>query len=124
MPGNRIYQGVDVGRSMIDRLEEEVDILDRNLEILKLVIEREPIGIVMLSNETGYPHHKVRYSLRLLEEEGLVVPSSQGATTTDDISSFASDLNARLNETISKLESISSRSTRDPTGSDTKIYEP
>ena len=47
-----------------------------------MVIENEPIGIVKMSNETGYPHHKVRYSLRVLEEENLIEPSSQGAITT------------------------------------------
>ena len=59
---------------MIDRLEKEVDMLERHLQVLKMVIENEPIGIVKMSNETGYPHHKVRYSLRVLEEENLIEP--------------------------------------------------
>jgi len=33
--------------------------LERHLQVLKMVIESEPIGIVKMSNETGYPHHKV-----------------------------------------------------------------
>ena len=57
---------------MIDRLEKEVDMLERHLQVLRMVIENEPIGIVKMSNETGYPHHKVRYSLRVLEEENLI----------------------------------------------------
>ncbi|MDY6818266.1 MAG: hypothetical protein SVG88_06350 [Halobacteriales archaeon] len=91
---------------MIDRLEKEVDMLERHLQVLKMVIENEPIGIVKMSNETGYPHHKVRYSLRVLEEENLIEPSSQGAITTEETQEFVDDLDNKLNETISKLESM------------------
>lgn len=54
--------------TVISRLEEEVDVLDRHLHILKTVIANEPIGIAKMSTELGYPHHKVRYSLRILEK--------------------------------------------------------
>ncbi|MFB6299238.1 MAG: hypothetical protein ABEH65_03155 [Halobacteriales archaeon] len=91
---------------MIDRLEKEVDMLERHLQVLKMVIENEPIGIVKMSNETGYPHHKVRYSLRVLEEENLIEPSSQGAITTEKTQEFVDDLDNKLSETISKLESM------------------
>ncbi|MFC7028454.1 hypothetical protein ACFQH8_15515 [Halomicroarcula sp. GCM10025710] len=77
---------------MIDRLEKEVDMLERHLQVLRMVIENEPIGIVKMSNETGYPHHKVRYSLRVLEEENLIEPSSQGAITTEQTGEFVDDL--------------------------------
>jgi len=91
---------------MIDRLEKEVDMLERHLQVLKMVIESEPIGIVKMSNETGYPHHKVRYSLRVLEEENLIEPSSQGAITTDRTSEFVDELDEKLDEIIDKLESM------------------
>lgn len=63
---------------MIDGLEEEVDMLSRHLQVLKTVITDEPIGSVKISNELGYPHHKVRYSLRVLEEVDLVEPTARG----------------------------------------------
>ncbi|MFB6125338.1 MAG: hypothetical protein ABEJ59_05205 [Halanaeroarchaeum sp.] len=91
---------------MIDRLEKEVDMLERHLQVLKMVIENEPIGIVKMSNETGYPHHKVRYSLRVLEEENLIEPSSQGAITTDRTTEFVEELEDKLNEIIGKLEEM------------------
>jgi len=91
---------------MIDRLEKEVDMLERHLQVLKMVIENEPIGIVKMSNETGYPHHKVRYSLRVLEEENLIEPSSQGAITTDRTTEFVEELEGKLNEIIAKLEEM------------------
>ncbi|GGN19858.1 hypothetical protein [Halarchaeum nitratireducens] len=91
---------------MIDRLEKEVDMLERHLEVLRMVIENEPIGIVKMSNETGYPHHKVRYSLRVLEEENLIEPSSQGAITTDHTHEFVEELDEKVDETVQKLQSM------------------
>ncbi|MDL0145445.1 hypothetical protein [Halobacterium salinarum] len=91
---------------MIDRLEKEVDMLERHLEVLHMVIESEPIGIVKMSNETGYPHHKVRYSLRVLEEETLIEPSSQGAITTDRTHEFVEELDGKVDEIMDKMESM------------------
>jgi predicted transcriptional regulator len=89
--------------TMIDRLEKEVDMLRRHLEVLRMVIDSEPIGIVKMSNETGYAHHKVRYSLRVLEEESLIEPTSQGATTTDQTSGFVDELDGRIDAVSNTL---------------------
>jgi predicted transcriptional regulator len=91
---------------MIDRLEKEVDMLERHLQVLKMVIDSEPIGIVKMSNETGYPHHKVRYSLRVLEEENLIEPSSQGAITTDRTAEFVGELDDKVDDIVDKLETM------------------
>ncbi|MFB6194209.1 MAG: hypothetical protein ABEI75_04015 [Halobaculum sp.] len=91
---------------MIDRLEKEVDMLERHLKVLRMVIENEPIGIVKMSDETGYPHHKVRYSLRVLEEESLIEPSSQGAITTEQTAEFVDDLDEKLDETVEKIRDM------------------
>ena len=80
--------------------------LERHLQVLRMVIENEPIGIVKMSNETGYPHHKVRYSLRVLEEENLIEPSSQGAITTDHTAEFVEDLDEKLDDTVDKLRDM------------------
>ncbi len=72
--------------------------LERHLEVLQMVIENEPIGIVKMSNETGYPHHKVRYSLRVLEEESLIDPTSQGAITTEQTEEFVDELDDKIDE--------------------------
>ena len=91
---------------MIDRLEKEVDMLERHLQVLRMVIESEPIGIVKMSNETGYPHHKVRYSLRVLEEENLIEPSSQGAITTERTAEFVDELDEKLDQIVDKLDEM------------------
>jgi len=80
--------------------------LERHLQVLKMVIGNEPIGIVKMSNETGYPHHKVRYSLRVLEEENLIEPSSQGAITTDHTSEFVDDLDDKIDEIVDKMDNM------------------
>ncbi|CCQ32157.1 conserved hypothetical protein [Halorhabdus tiamatea SARL4B] len=81
-----------------------------------MVIENEPIGIVKMSNETGYPHHKVRYSLRVLEEENLIEPSSQGAITTDHTHEFVDDLDSKVDQTIEKLEGMKIEDTAEVEG--------
>jgi len=91
---------------MIDRLEKEVDMLERHLQVLRMVIENEPIGIVKMSNETGYPHHKVRYSLRVLEEENLIEPSSQGAITTESTQEFVDDLDEKVDVIVDQLQDM------------------
>ena len=80
--------------------------LERHLQVLKMVIENEPIGIVKMSNETGYPHHKVRYSLRVLEEENLIEPSSQGAITTERTAEFVDELDTKLDDIVDKLDTM------------------
>jgi predicted transcriptional regulator len=102
--GNKIYgMRNKITDTMIDRLEKEVDMLRRHLEVLGMVIDSEPIGIVKMSNETGYAHHKVRYSLRVLEEESLIEPTSQGATTTDQTSAFVDELDERIDAVSNTL---------------------
>ena len=66
-------------------LETEVEILKRHIYILKTVLENEPIGIIKLSDITNNPQHMVRYSLRILEQDGLIKPSSRGAVTTEKV---------------------------------------
>ena len=80
--------------------------LERHLQVLQMVIENEPIGIVKMSNETGYPHHKVRYSLRVLEEENLIEPSGQGALTTDRTGEFVADIDDRFDEISEGLDEM------------------
>jgi len=91
---------------MIDRLEKEIDMLERHLTVLRMVNENEPIGIVKMSNETGYPHHKIRYSLRVLEEEDLIEPSSQGAISTEETAEFLEDLDEKLDVMSERLKKM------------------
>ena len=66
-------------------IETEIDILKRHVKVLKTLREKQPVGIIKLSELTDYPQHMVRYSLRILEQDGLIEPSPQGAVTTEDV---------------------------------------
>ncbi|WP_336343344.1 hypothetical protein [Halalkalicoccus ordinarius] len=88
---------------MIGKLEKEVDVLGRHLQVLNTIVANEPIGIVKTANELEYPHHKVRYSLRMLEEADLIKPTTQGAVTTDQAEEFISTLNDDLTAAIDRL---------------------
>jgi predicted transcriptional regulator len=64
------------------RVQHELELLKRHIIILRKVMESGPIGIMKLSLETGIPDHLVRYSLRVLEQQGLIAPSMQGAISS------------------------------------------
>ena len=64
------------------RVQHELELLKRHVIVLRKVVESGPIGIMKLSLETGIPDHLVRYSLRVLEQQGLISPSTQGAVAT------------------------------------------
>jgi len=91
---------------ILNRLMDEIEIVDRHLRLLTLVREKGPIGIIKLSEITGWPHHKIRYSLRVLEEEGLIKPSKEGAITTPKTEDFINRLRNILEEMLKKLEGI------------------
>lgn len=87
-------------------IETELDILRRHVEILKVLQQNEPAGIIKLSDLTKHPQHMVRYSLRILEQEGLIEPSPQGAVTTETVKKAMPLLKVKLREmsdTISEL---------------------
>ena len=67
-------------------IETELDILKRHIHVLKTLQDNQPMGIIKLSELTNYPQHMVRYSLRILEQDGLIEPSPHGAVTTGEVS--------------------------------------
>ena len=76
----------------------ELDILKRHVQVLKVLQKNEPAGIIKLSELTKHPQHMVRYSLRILEQEGLIEPSPQGAITTKNVEKTVPSLRAKLKE--------------------------
>jgi predicted transcriptional regulator len=78
------------------RVQHELELLKRHIIILKKVIDSGPIGIMKLSLETGIPDHLVRYSLRVLEQQGLITPSTQGAVATKSAGEAYSEFKSEL----------------------------
>ena len=95
------------GRSVLtSKIEGEIELLCRHVQMLRAIMEHEPIGIIRLSEQLGIPQHKVRYSLRILEQEGLIQPSPDGAIITDNVQPFLDrlgDVLDTLNRTIIEL---------------------
>lgn len=91
---------------MIERLERQLGKERRDLRILDAVIRDGPIGIVKLSQETGVPQHKVRYSLRMLENDGLVEPTQQGAVPAEDIAVEVDEINEGVDRLVERLRAL------------------
>ena len=90
----------------IDRLANQVEKERRDVAILRAVIEHGPIGIVRLAEETGVPEHKVRYSLRMLENDGLVEPTKQGAVPPADIDERIVAINEGIDDLVERVEGL------------------
>jgi predicted transcriptional regulator len=99
------------GKSVLtSKIEAEIELLQRHVQMLKAIMDNEPIGIIRLSEMLQHPQHKVRYSLRILEQENLIEPSPDGAVTTEKIQDFLDHLKDTLDNmsrTVNELrESI------------------
>lgn len=91
---------------MVERLQNQVEKEERDLTILRAVIADGPIGIVKLADRTELPEHKVRYSLRMLENDGFIQPTPQGAIPADDIDERVAHVNEGLTTLIERLERL------------------
>ena len=64
---------------MLSKIKGEVELLERHLSVMRVVARNGPIGIMKLTEETGQPQHRVRYSLRVLEPMQYTKSSPAGA---------------------------------------------
>lgn len=94
---------------LLENIGNELDLTERHLLVLKKVIEESPIGILKLAEVTGMQNHKVRYSLRVLEQAQLIKPSAQGAVPGEAVTKFLQEFEAELkkiNEKMSRIKDI------------------
>ena len=92
--------------SMIEKLVDELELLERHILMLKITKENQPVGIIRLSEILDIPKHKVRYSLRLLEKEGLISPSTEGARVTDKYDDYMRDIDSKLDDIVSMVNRL------------------
>ncbi len=95
------------------KLDTEMELIERHIKVLKAVIENQPVGIIKLSHMLNMPEHKIRYSLRLLEQEGIIEASPSGAKITtkakealEEIRKFVRDMEKRCEEINNIIDSI------------------
>jgi predicted transcriptional regulator len=86
--------------------KRNLELLSRHVLILKYVAEYEPVGILKLAEKTKIPSHKVRYSLGILEQEGLIVASGPGARTTHETREFLESLGKRMDFLVVAAQNI------------------
>ena len=104
---------------LVDRIASELDLLARNVDILERLSGNPPMGIIRLSEALHLPIHKVRYSLHLLEREGVIQPSADGAVVTDKAREFWGTLDRaldRMSEVIRHLKERAAESQARPPG--------
>ena len=88
---------------IMEKLTSELELLERHILMLKFTKENEPIGIIRLSELIKMPKHKVRYSLRLLEQAGLIEPSSEGAKIAGGYDEFMRTAERFLDELTERI---------------------
>lgn len=91
---------------MIQRLARQLGKEERDLRVLEAVIEHQPIGITRVAEEAGIDEHKARYSLRMLEDDGLVEPTQNGAVAAEGLETRVTDINEGLDHLIERMESL------------------
>jgi len=94
---------------LVARIEGELELLTRNVEILERLSKSPPIGIIRLSEALKLPIHKTRYSLHLLEREGVIQPSADGAVVTDRAREFWTVMNRSLLRMESLIAELKAR---------------
>ncbi len=94
------------GKDLMKSIAEEFELLERHIAILRNVRENQPIGLIRLSETTGIPRHKVRYSLKLLEQQGIIRATPEGATVTDDYESFMESTTEYIKGLYARVESL------------------
>ncbi len=94
---------------VLRKLKQEAEIALRHLEVLEVVKENQPIGIFKLAEIMKIPKHKIRYSLRILEQAGIIEPTQYGAIIREDSDKVFENLKKEIKEIsehINKLNEI------------------
>ena len=102
---------MDHATSLFREIKNDLETVKRHLSIIQTLLREQPVGIIKISHETGIPEHKIRYSLRVLEKEGLIIPSREGAILTpefvenkDKITEEARELSELMNSVYHDLK--------------------
>jgi len=92
--------------TLMGSITDELELLERHIRMLRTLRENEPMGIIRLSENLKIPQHKIRYSLRMLEKEGLIKPTPEGAICSTEAEKFIFDLDEAIADAIAHLKRI------------------
>ncbi|MFT4905407.1 MAG: putative transcriptional regulator [Natronomonas sp.] len=91
---------------MIERLGKQLSKEQRDLEVLDVILSQHPIGISRIATEVGIDEHKVRYSLRMLENDELIESTPNGAVPVDDIGERIDAINTGLTDLAEHIDEL------------------
>lgn len=91
---------------MIERVKTEIELMKRHTEVLRTVVAHQPIGIMKLSEVLDLPFHRIRYSLRVLEQMGYIRASPAGAVATPEAENLLQHLNEEIDDMVALLEDM------------------
>ncbi len=91
---------------MLQKMKDEIELLSRHVLVIRAVMEHQPIGIMKLSELLDLPFHRIRYSLRVLEQLGYIRATPAGAMATSQTEDLLSHLDENLDDLIVLLESM------------------
>jgi predicted transcriptional regulator len=94
---------------ILEELVEDVDRLARHISIIEALKASQPAGIIKLSQITNLPEHKVRYSLRVLEKNGVIKPSREGAVLSASFTKSHKRIAENVQETSKDISSVLKR---------------
>ena len=90
----------------VDDIVHKLKLITRHLAVLKTLQMKQPMGIYKLAKVTGLPGHQVRSSLRELELEGMIEPSTKGAVTKKSINATLALLKKQLHDVDRQINNI------------------
>lgn len=92
---------------VLKKLNQESEIALRHLQVMKTVWENQPIGIFKLAEIMKVPRHKIRYSLRVLEQSGIIQPTQYGAVIKEESIKLVENMKKDLKTAIKRIEEMS-----------------
>ncbi len=92
--------------NLFRKVIEDLEPVKRHVKIIKTLMAEQPVGIIKMSQSTGIPVHKIRYSMRVLEMDGIITPSSEGALLTPEFIDNKNKLVDEAREFLDDIESL------------------
>ena len=91
---------------MLEKLENEIELIRRHMGVLQAVVQHGPIGIMKLTDLLHDSQHHLRYSLRVLEQMGYIQATTSGAIATEKAFTMLKEFDTDLDTLISKLRQL------------------
>ncbi len=95
--------------NLFKELREDIETTRRHLMIIESLMKEQPAGIIKIAQTTGLPEHKIRYSLRILERDGIIIPSREGAIITPEFLDQKQHILLELREILQDITALEDR---------------